>query len=484
MNTVVNASNATFCVHVKFKSNAFLRYVFSHSLKKASNNKAQIRSNGICDGEICIFVYAPVVFKNTHFKLTEDVLNSNGNEISYSSFKKISLFSKKVSLVPDWSPIRFLQFDYLKPVIAVKNEKSENLSEYSDDQILELIMNSKVKKIPGINYTVLTFRELTGSRAQISSTQNYLSKVQPKIKIEIDRRSRVQLSFKELAPRDISIVVPTRGTLDLESHQSAIVELAKSLNEQEIGQSKIELVVVFDSDSDGSYLDEIKKISQNFETKFVSYDPPFNFSKKSNVGARNATGEVIIFLNDDTKFISQTAVIELAGAAMLEKVGAVGAKLYFKNGSIQHAGTVVIGDNVGHAYFKQINPEGSFGDLNSVHEVSAVTGACFAQRKIIWELENGWDEKFDNSYNDVEYCFRLRDAGYSILQNNFIELFHFESLSRDATFSPLAKTNLKKKWTKFLKDDQFFPQYVESQKHKNRYKQFAKRIIRKIGINE
>jgi GT2 family glycosyltransferase len=168
---------------------------------------------------------------------------------------------------------------------------------------------------------------------------------------------------------------------------------------------------------------------------------------------------------------------------MTANTGAVGAKLYFANKSIQHAGTVIIGGNLGHAYFKQFNPVGFHGDLETVHEVSAVTGACLAMRKEIWQKINGWDEQFENSYNDVELCFRLRDLGLRILQNNFVELYHFESFTRDATYSPAAKSLLESKWHEYLQDDPYFPQFAQTQpKLLRSAKRFVRRQLHNLGL--
>jgi GT2 family glycosyltransferase len=85
------------------------------------------------------------------------------------------------------------------------------------------------------------------------------------------------------------------------------------------------------------------------------------------------------------------------------------------------------------------------------------------QRKSIWQEMNGWNEEFDNSYNDVDYCFRIREAGYSVLVANQVELYHFESLTRDATLSLRTKAKLTSRWVNYLENDQYFRQYVHSQ---------------------
>jgi GT2 family glycosyltransferase len=260
------------------------------------------------------------------------------------------------------------------------------------------------------------------------------------------------------------------------------LDLLNSLNKQNLNTSEVEVIVVYDDDQDLGYLETLLDEKLKFKIKLIPYSPPFNFSKKSNLGASNASGSVLLFLNDDTEFIAQNSLLELAGTATLLDVGAVGAKLYFENKSIQHAGIVVIDRNLGHAYFKSFEKSGPFGDLTSIHEVSGVTGACFAQRKEVWQKTGGWDESFKNSYNDVEYCFRLRNQGFSILQNNHAELFHFESLTRDATYSQSAKENLEQKWENFLMNDPYFPQFVSKQLQQRRLRNIVKKILRKFNL--
>ena len=103
------------------------------------------------------------------------------------------------------------------------------------------------------------------------------------------------------------------------------------------------------------------------------------------------------------------------------------AKLLFENESIQHAGYILREGFVGHAYIKDNDGFGPFGDLESTHEVVGVTGACLAQRKEIWETIGKWNESFPSSYNDVDYCFRITEAGFSILQVNQAKLKHFRN---------------------------------------------------------
>jgi GT2 family glycosyltransferase len=226
---------------------------------------------------------------------------------------------------------------------------------------------------------------------------------------------------------------------------------------QNLGNSKLELLVVFDTDSKIGYLNKLKRFESDSVTiKFIKYDPPFNFSKKCNFGAKEATGEVLVFLNDDTYWRTEDSLLELAGTAMIHGVGAVGAKLFFENNRLQHAGYILRNNFVGHAYFRDLDGFGPFGDLVVTHEVVGVTGACFAQKKNVWSSTGGWDEVLPAAYNDVDYCFRIRDLGFSILQCNATELTHYESITRNPVVRPEETALIRSRWSEAMGVEPYF----------------------------
>jgi len=477
------SSDVTFCLHFNSDLTFFQRKLFELNLRKISSFNFEIQENQNCIGSICLYCSQTVFLNSLFLQKLIEVFNSKEADVIYSDYRTFNLFSRKFwnsNFLPMWSPIRFWYLNYLGPVVAVNSSKLGIKRGLSYEELVEIILNSKTSKINKINYKLLSKVKHPSELIHFEAIKNYLQNNLPKVTISLSSSNRIQISYRALAPKVVSVVIPTRGTQKQNINESLVVNLAKSLSSQELEKLTVELVIVYDVDVDTTYLQKLSGFPPNIKIILIPYTPPFNFSSKSNLGAKSASGEVIIFLNDDTEFITKDAVVELAGTAMLNGVGAVGAKLFFENGSIQHAGTVVIEENLGHAYFKQNKPKGFFGDLTTVHEVSAVTGACIAQRKAIWQELNGWNEILDNSYNDVDYCFKLRELGYSIIQNNQVELYHFESLTRDASFSPVAKEFMEETWSKYLVDDPYFPQYVSTQKRKLKLRQMVKLILNKV----
>ena len=168
--------------------------------------------------------------------------------------------------------------------------------------------------------------------------------------------------------------------------------------------------------------------------KLVVFEGVFNYSAVNNVGVGYTEGEYLLFLNNDTQVITVNWLEELLMYAQRQDVGAVGAKLYYPDKTIQHAGVVLgLGAHrtAGHSHYKQHRQNlGYMGRLCYAQNVSAVTGACLMVKKALFKQVGGLDESFAISLNDVDFCLKLRKAGLLNVFTPFCELFHFESVSR------------------------------------------------------
>ena len=177
-------------------------------------------------------------------------------------------------------------------------------------------------------------------------------------------------------------------------------------------------------------------LSKDGKVRVVVYEPQggFNYSAVNNYGASFVTGEYILLLNNDTEVITVNWLEELLMYAQREDVGAVGAKLYYPDKTIQHAGVVLaLGAHrtAGHSHYKQPKANlGYMGRLCYAQNVSAVTGACLMVKKSLFEEVGGLDEGFAISLNDVDFCLKLREKGYLNVFTPFAECFHYESISR------------------------------------------------------
>lgn len=166
----------------------------------------------------------------------------------------------------------------------------------------------------------------------------------------------------------------------------------------------------------------------------VAYSGEFNYSAVNNLGVSYAEGDYILLLNNDTEVITVNWMEELLMYAQRQDVGAVGAKLYYGDKTIQHAGVVIgLGAHrtAGHTHYKQHRQNlGYMGRLCYAQDVSAVTGACLLVKKSLYQEAGGLDEGFAVSLNDVDFCLKLRQKGLLNVFTPFAELFHYESVSR------------------------------------------------------
>jgi GT2 family glycosyltransferase len=240
----------------------------------------------------------------------------------------------------------------------------------------------------------------------------------------------------------ISIVIPTCEHMeDLKRCLTSIYEKSTYDNYEiivvENGSKSKEIRAYYD-DLKNSAMSSVVKIVDYFEDKNnLNPDgsrPAFNYSAVVNYGVKQSTGDYILLLNNDTQVITVNWMEELLMYAQRADVGAVGGKLYFPNRKIQHAGIVLrLGTHrtAGHCHYGQEGMNlGYMGRLCYAQDVSAVTGACLMVSREKYDEVGGFDESFEVSLNDVDFCLKLRQKGYLNIFTPFAEMYHYESASR------------------------------------------------------
>jgi GT2 family glycosyltransferase len=222
----------------------------------------------------------------------------------------------------------------------------------------------------------------------------------------------------------VSIIIPSKNNHALlRPCLSAILDRSTYRN--------LEIVVLDNGSSDGPTLAYLDEIAAEPRIRVLSDPRPFNYSALNNLGARHAAGEILLFLNDDTEVITPDWLERLIGYAQRDHVGAVGARLLFPDGSLQHCGVVNLLDGPGHAFYRLGGDRiADFGRNCLEYDWLAVTGACLAIARSKFEAVGGFDEAMPVAYNDVELCFRLIEAGYFNVVCQAARLTHHESVSR------------------------------------------------------
>lgn len=236
-----------------------------------------------------------------------------------------------------------------------------------------------------------------------------------------------KISYQIIGNPKISIIIANKD------HEPDLRRCINSILEKST-YDNFEIIVVENNSETAEIQKYYEELKENEKVKVITYQGAFNYSAINNLGASKAEGEYLLLLNNDTQVITVNWMEELLMYAQRNDVGAVGAKLYYGDKTIQHAGVVLgLGAHrtAGHSHYMQHRENlGYMGRLCYTQNVSAVTGACLMVSKALFEKAGGLEESFAVSLNDVDFCIKLREMGYLNVFTPFAELYHFESASR------------------------------------------------------
>ncbi|MBD5424227.1 MAG: glycosyltransferase [Allobaculum sp.] len=353
---------------------------------------------------------------------------------------------------PDFSPALLQSTNYICHFLAIKREAYERAGgklypEFDGAQDFDLVLRlmdsttpDKIKHIPKILYhwrmhdgsTALdadnkTWAYDAGERALeawIARNQNH-GKI---MKTEIPGHYHVRFEAPEKPL--VSIIIPNKDHID-------DLEFCLQSLENHSSYTNYEVIVVENNSEKKTTFYKYKELRRRYPNmRVVMWRKPFNYSAINNFGVRRAKGDYLLFLNNDTEALDPYLIEEMLGQAMQPNVGAVGAKLYYEDGTFQHNGVIIGHSGVaGHALSGQSDINLNYR-VRTVHNVSAVTGACMMVPKKVFKEVGGFNENLPVAYNDVDLCLRIRQHGYWIVQNPFAMMYHYESRSRGYENTP------------------------------------------------
>ncbi len=385
----------------------------------------------------------------------------------------------------DWNPDLFFSQNYVSHLGVYRRELLTRIGgfrlgvEGSQDQDLLLrclpfIKSDEVIHIPKVLYhwrilegsTALDSGEKTYTLdAGIKALQDYFTSLDKTgVSVEpglVPNTYRVRYPIPEPQPL-VSLLIPTRDMLSvLKPCIDSIIEKTSYRNYE---------IIILDNGSVEpatlAYFETVK--AQDPRVKIVPYDFPFNYSAINNYGAKFAQGELVGLVNNDVEVISPEWLTEMVSQALRPEIGCVGAKLYYDDNTIQHAGVIIgLGGVAGHSHkhFPR-NASGYFHRLKVIQNLSSVTAACLILRKSVYDQVGGLEEDgLKVAFNDVDFCLKVREAGYRNLWTPYAELYHYESKSRGYEDTPekIARFNteidfIKNKWGELLQRDPFYSQ--------------------------
>lgn len=429
-------------------------------------------------------------------ELSEDALYHVAREINahpdldivYSDEDKLDSLGNRYDphFKSDWNPDLFLAQNYLSHLGVYRTELVRQVggfrTGYEGSQDYDLALrclaqrhNAVIRHIPAILYH---WRAVDGSTAKHRSEKDYATLAGIKalqdyleqrgdldFEVEMGRYPttyRVRYPLPNTPPK-VSLIIPTRDHCDiLSTCISSILEKTTYQN--------YEIVIVDNQSEDPDTCAYLKQIVREQRVRVLNYPHPFNYSAINNHAVEHCTGELLGLVNNDIEVISPDWLTEMVSHAARPEVGTVGAKLYYTNGTIQHAGVIVgLGGVAGHSHkhFPQDAP-GYFYRLNVVQNVSAVTAACMLVRRAVYEEVGGLNDKeLTIAFNDVDFCLKVREAGYRNVWTPYAELYHHESVSRGAEDTPEKAArfsrevaHIKATWGRLLERDPFYSPHL------------------------
>lgn len=372
---------------------------------------------------------------------------------------------------PDWNEDLLHSGDFLSRLALYRTTLLQSIgglrADFGESAFYDLGLRTteglsrfRIRHLPHVLYHRRAASHSSNGDGQVRALQAHFDRrsIAARVMSSPSGACRVQYSLNRTNPL-VSVVIATRDRVDL---------LRQIVNDvlNRTDYAPVELIVVDNQSQDPATREYLQEIQKHPGTSVLTYDGRFNFSAINNLAARNARGEVLAFLNNDLKIISDDWLREMVSHAMRAGIGAVGAKLYYPDDTIQHAGIILgLGNLAGYVHrYAPRDAAGHGGRLNRVQECSAVTAACMVLKRAAFEDVGGFDDvNLPVAYNDVDLCLRLRERGYRVLWTPHAELYHFESASRPSDFSAEEKQRyerecayLKARWHQEVARDPFY----------------------------
>ena len=363
---------------------------------------------------------------------------------------------------PGWSPDLLLSRNYIGRLSLLRVAAAQAAGGFRRgydgaeewDLLLRLSRSSaRIERVPLCLYHRANAARPAPSESVEKAIQEHCGRagLRP-VSIEAARGRRV--SWEIQAQATVSIIIPNRNAAEV------LEQCVHGVSER-TNYAQTELVIVDNGSTDPAVLRLYRSLESRRQGRIVPFDRPFNFSAACNAGAAAASGDLLLFLNNDVEVIEPEWLDELVRWAQRPEIGIVGAKLLYPDRMIQHAGVVFGVGLVGHIFARA--PEhtcGLFGSSECYRNYLAVTGACQMMRRDVFKQLGGYDERFRLSFSDVVLCMEAWKAGYRVVYTPFARLIHHESYTRKRQDSAEDMELLARylRTTGFVQDPFFHPE--------------------------
>jgi len=425
-----------------------VRVVFRE--KGSSATESLNAALAVAQGELVGFLGPnDVVARHALFSLARTLQGRPGARLVYSDEDKLDELGQRCEpyFKPDFARDLLYSQNYIAHFALYQRKLVEKAGGFrpgfdgSDDYdlllrcVAEIGDESEIVHVPQVLYhsrkaadtSATKHREDEATESARRALSHHLQSVSPGVQVSVTSPGLYRAHWPVPSPAPlVSLIIPTRDRHEL---------LAKCVDSirTRTTYTNYEIVIVDNQSQAPEALAYLARLAREERVRVLRYDAPFNYSAINNFAAREARGTVLGLINNDVEVINGDWLSELVSHALRPDIGCVGAKLYYPDDTIQHAGVVLgIGGVAGHSHkhFDRRHP-GYFGRLRIAHNVAAVTAAALVVRRAIWDEVGGLnDAELSVAFNDVDFCLRVRAKGYRNVWTPHAELYHDESRSR------------------------------------------------------
>lgn len=391
--------------------------------------------------------------------ITDDAVNQNDAVIYQKEEQSVRPVFK-----PDFNIDLLCGYNYIGDTFLVSEEMLDGILYESVHELLLMLAAGKARfaHIPQILYHSKRYAYEADKKAverylSLSGDET-LSKVISVKDGELKGTVKLSYSFENTTEKPlVSIVIANNN------HKKELERCVKSIFEKSDYRS-FEIVIVENNSTENDIFEYYEELKSFGNVKVVTWEGEFNYSAVNNFGVRNSSGEYILLLNNDTELISEDGISSMLGVCQRADVGAVGARLYYPDNTIQHAGIIVgLGGIAGHIFVGTDEKNTDFLKMLRIctsSDYSAVTAACLMTKRCLFEELGGLDEGYTIALNDIDYCYAIRAEGRLVVYDASSRWYHYEYSSRgsDDTAAKLNRyvgecKRLRKKWPKMYKEE-------------------------------
>lgn len=479
------ADDASTMQHVKKLLDSYARkddrikvaYRKSNGHIAEATNTALSMANG---DYICLMDHDDLIAPNALYEFASMLNEDQTLDFIYSDEDKISfdgMLRFDPHFKPDWSP------EYLECCMytahfacyraAIVRMVGGFRKQYNGAQDYDFMLrfSEHIKNVAHVPKILYHWRTIPGSTAGSMDNKDYVvdaairaleEHLERTGKLAFVRSSQYKGCFHARRQVEgtpiVSIIIPSAGRDSLVRGKEIdlLVNCIGSIMKKSTYQN-IEIVVVDNNDLRRSTVESLAQ----YPVKFVHYtEPEFNVAAKMNLGAAHATGQYLLFLNDDIEVIAPDWIEAMLSVAQRTGIGAVGAKLLFEDDTLQHVGVTFcngLPDHIRRGYAG--DEAGYFFSSEGQRNFLAVTGACVLLAKNIFEMVGGFDEQLPVNYNDIDLCLKIWKKGYRNVYTGQAKLYHFESRNRKREVAIQEQEKFLQRWGDDLKRDPYYSKY-------------------------